>query len=97
MKHCGQNFHVLHEAVYQKQRERLVLVRGGSGSRLLSKAHCISTIGKDSAGQPLKVLSADAQEIFGNFGGRISLQRSPPRWVSAENVERAKAFVLGLP
>jgi hypothetical protein len=97
MKHCGQNFHVLHETLYQKQRERLVLVCGGPGSRLLSKAHCISTMGRDRAGQPLKVLSAEAQKIFGDFGGRISLQRSPPRWVSAENIERAKAFVLGLP
>lgn len=97
MKHCGQNFHVMHEVVYQKQRERLVLVRGGSGSRLLSKAHCISTMGRDSAGHLLKVLSADAQKIFGDFGGRISLQRSPPRWVFAESAESAKAFVLGLP
>lgn len=97
MRHCSQNFHVVHEPVYQKQRERLVLVRGGLGSRLLSKAYCISTMGTDSAGQALKVLSLDAQKIFGDFGGRISLQRSPPRWVSAEKIERAKAFVLGLP
>jgi hypothetical protein len=97
IRKCGGNFHVKYEQVYQEQRNRLVLVRGGAGSRLLTKAHCISSLSKDRAGNPLKIISPEAQSIFGDFGGRISLQRSPPRWVVPQFVKRAQAFVEGLP
>jgi hypothetical protein len=36
------------------------------------------------------------QKVFGDFGGHISIQRSPPRWVEEEFVERAVKFVKGL-
>lgn len=94
---CGQNFHVMHDVLYARQRDRLVLVKGGAGSRRLSRAHCISTMAVNKAGQPLKVLSPEAREIFSDFGGRISIQRSPPRWVPSSHVSRARDFVLGLP
>jgi hypothetical protein len=32
---CSDNFHVRHESVFLDQRDRLVLVKGGAGSRLL--------------------------------------------------------------
>lgn len=94
---CGTNFHVMHEPVFRAQRDRLVLVKGGAGSRLLSRAHCISARAANRDGQALKVLSQDAQEVFSDFGGRISIQRSPPRWVPASHVNRARAFVESLP
>lgn len=94
---CRENFHVKYEQVYQEQRDRLVLVKGGAGSRRLTKAYCISSLSKDRAGNPLKVISPEAQKIFGDFGGRISLQRSPPRWVVPQHVEQARAFVESLP
>lgn len=94
---CGANFHVIHDELYREQRDRLVLVKGGDGSRLLSRAHCISAMSQDKAGQPLKVLSPGAQEVFGDFGGRISIQRSPPRWVLPSHIERAKTFLQSLP
>ena len=94
---CGQNFHVMHDSLYAKQRDRLVLVKGGAGSRRLSRAHCICTMAVNKAGQPLKVLSPEAREVFSDFGGRISIQRSPPRWVPATHVARARDFVLDLP
>jgi hypothetical protein len=94
---CGANFHVIHEELYRKQRNHLVLVKGGKGSRLLSRAHCISSMSMNKAGQPLKVLSPKAQEIFGNFGGRISIQRSPPRWVLPSHIKHAKSFLESLP
>lgn len=94
---CGSNFHVMHEQLYLKQRNRLVLVKGGSGSRLLTRAHCISTTAENRAGQPLKVLSSAAQEIFSDFDGRISIQRSPPRWVPPTHAHRAREFLLNLP
>jgi hypothetical protein len=90
------NFHVRHPAVYKDQRDRLVLVKGGSGSRLFRKAHQISTVGKDKAGTDLKILSPEMEKVFGVFGGLNSLQRSPPRWVEPDCVERAKAYLLNL-
>lgn len=92
----GQNFHVRHRRVYQKQKNTLVLVKGSSKSRLLRKAVCISEIGKDRAGKPLKVLSRNMQRVFGDFGGRISIQRSPTRWVDPAFVGSAAEFVEAL-
>ncbi len=92
----GQNFHVRYPTVYKEQRERLVLVKGGMGSRLLRRAHRISSKGTDRAGKPLKVLSPGMQKVFGDFEGRISIQRSPPRWVAPAFVEKALKFVYKL-
>ena len=94
---CGANFHVRYDSLYQKQRDRLVLVKGDPGSRLLSRAHCISAEGRNRAGQPLKVLFPEAQVIFGDFDGRISIQRSPPRWVAPSHEDKARRFVEALP
>jgi hypothetical protein len=58
-----------------------VLVKGGPESRLMEKAHRISSVGEDRAGKPLKVLSPQMQKVFGTFDGKVSIQRSPPRWV----------------
>jgi Nucleotide modification associated domain 3 len=93
---CIDNFHVRHESVFLDQRDRLVLVKGGAGSRLLTKAVKISVMGQDRAEKPLKVLSPEMQQIFGAFGGRISIQRSSPRWVANEHVSGAARFVRGL-
>jgi len=92
----GQNFHVRHPSVYELQRQNLVLVKGGTGSRLLQRACQISTEGTDRSGRPLKVLSPEIQEVFGDFGGKVSIQRSPPRWIDPAFVERAIGFVKQL-
>lgn len=92
----AQNFHVRYPTVFKLQREELVLVKGGAGSRLLEKAHRISAEGTDQAGKPLKVLSPAMQKVFGNFDGRVSIQRSPPRWVELGFAEKAITFVKGL-
>jgi hypothetical protein len=73
-----------------------VLVKGGPGSRLFKKARQISVDGKDRSGKPLKVLSPAVQKVFGTFGGHVSIQRSPPRWVGAEFVDRAVGFLRDL-
>jgi hypothetical protein len=90
------NAHLRDPIAFAEQRARLVLVKGGPGSRMLNRAQLISATGTNSAGQPLKVLSVESQAIFGDFGGRISIQRSPPRWVAPAFVERAAAFVRSL-
>mgnify|MGYP000037591973 FL=1 len=87
----------MHESILLRQRERLVVVKGGSGSRLLARAVKISVLGQDRAGKPLKVLSPEMQQLFGSFGGRLSFQRSPTRWVDDEHVSGAAYFVRGLP
>lgn len=92
----GANFHVRHQQIYEQQKNKLVLIKGGEGSRLLKKAVKISTIGQDRTGKPLKVLSPEMQKIFGNFNGRISFQRSPTRWVDLAYVAQAVEFIRSL-
>jgi hypothetical protein len=92
----GKNFHVRHPTVFERDKDNLVLVKGGPGSRLLNKAVLISEVGQNSAGRPLKVLSSKMQGNFGQFSKKNSIQRSPPRWVDPAFVERAVEFVRGL-
>jgi hypothetical protein len=92
----GKNFHVRYPSVFEQQKDDLVLVKGGPGSRLFKKARRISAEGKDRAGKPLKVLSPAMQKVFGSFGGHLSIQRSPPRWVESRFVDRAIGFLTEL-
>lgn len=90
----AENFHVRHRAVFKEQKQRLVLVKGDPDrSRLFRKAHLISAEGRDRNEKLLKVLSEDAQKIFGGFDGRIAIQRSTPRWVSPDFVDEAVAYL----
>lgn len=92
----GKNFHVRYPTVFKQQKEALVLVKGGPGSRLFHTATQISVEGRDRAGNPLKVLSPAMQKVFGSFGGHISIQRSPPRWVESRYVNKAIRFLKDL-
>ena len=92
----SRNFHVRHRRVFERQRESLVLVKGTAASRLLDRAVRISSVGSDRAGKPLKVLSPEMRRIFGDFGGHVSIQRSPPRWVETDFVAGAADFVRSL-
>jgi hypothetical protein len=92
----GRNFHVRYPSVFARQKDDLVLVKGGPGSRLFKKARQISVDGKDRSGKPLKVLSPAMQKVYGTFGGHISIQRSPPRWVEPAFVERAVDYLKDL-
>jgi len=94
--HFANNFHVRHQRVFKNQRRRLMLVKGGKGSRLLKKAVLISSVGRDKNGRPLKVVSPAMRRIFSDFRGHVSIQRSPPRWVEPAFVERAARFVRAL-
>ena len=95
-KHFSNNFHVRHQRVFERQREELVLIKGSERSRLLKRAVCISVMGRNRTGQPLKVLSPEMQKIFGTFNGRLSFQRSPTRWVDPAYVTRAAEFMRSL-
>jgi Nucleotide modification associated domain 3 len=93
----GRNHHVLNRRDRLGEWDHLVLVKGGPGSRLFSHAVPISDVGADRRGKPLKVVSEDMRRVFGDFGGRLSIQRSPTRWVLPEHVETAAAFVRVIP
>ena len=90
------NFHVRHSRILSKDWNDLVLVKGNIKSRLLNKRIQISTTGHDRSGRPIKVLSKEMRRIFGDFEGRVSIQRSPPRWVSQELVGNVASFVRSL-
>jgi hypothetical protein len=90
------NFHVRYPTVFRRQKHDLVLVKGGTRSRLFRRAERISAEGRDRVGKPLKVLSPKMQKVFGDFGGHVSIQRSPPRWVEPEFVDRAIGFLKEL-
>lgn len=92
----GSNFHVRHKRIYRQQKSDLVLVKGSENSRLLKKAVLISDIGYDKLRRPIKILSPAMQKIFGDFDGKVSIQRSPPRWVNPTFVARAAEFVRSL-
>jgi hypothetical protein len=92
----GKNFHVRHPSIYSQQKPDLVLVKGSPDSRLLDRAILMSAVGRDRSGRPLKVLSPEMQEIFGDFGGKISFQRSPTRWVGPTHVAKAAGFMRSL-
>jgi hypothetical protein len=92
----SQNYHVRQREIYEQQKGELVLVKGSSKSRLLNKAVCLSVIGQDSIGRPLKVLSPEMRKVFGGFDGKISFQRSPTRWVDTAFVIRAAEFMRSL-
>lgn len=95
-KDFGRNFHICHPNVLKRQKPKLVLVKGGKKSRLLNKAVLISAMGMDIRGRPLKVLSPAMRKIFSDFDGRVSIQRSPPRWVRPEFVKKATEYVRSL-
>ena len=92
----ARNFHVRHPRIFNRQKESLVLVKGTTNSRLLDKAVQISVYGRDRAGKPLKILSPSMRKVFGDFGGRVSIQRSPPRWVTPAFTAKAADFVRSL-
>jgi hypothetical protein len=90
------NFHVMHIDIFEKQKDRLVLVKGTANSRLLKKAVKISSVGTDKNGRSLHRLAPEMQSVFGGFAGKTSIQRSLPRWVAQEFTQRAAQFISAL-
>ena len=90
------NFHVRHEKVYRDQRNRLLLIAGGAGSRLFSRAHRLGERVLRDDGTYWQMISSEMAEVFGRFGGIGSVQRSTPCWVEPDRVAAAVAFVRSL-
>ncbi|HEV3416496.1 MAG TPA: hypothetical protein VG056_06780 [Pirellulales bacterium] len=96
LREFAKNHHVRHPKLFKQQRNRLVLVKGGPGSRLFRRAHQISEQGADRAGRPLKVVSRKMRKIFGTFSGCGSIQRCVPRWVDPKFVDRSIGYLREL-
>jgi len=97
LKPFAQNWHNLNE--HEPARfDRLILVNGGKGSRLLEKAVEISADERaiDHGGHPVFVLDPKMQKHFGNFTELNAIQRSIPRWVKSDFCDKAAAFVTAL-
>ena len=97
LKAFAANWHILNE--HQKERfDRLVLVKGSQGSRLLKKAVRISANRKatDRGGHPVFVLDPALRKHLGDFTELNAIQRSVPRWVKPDFCDRAVAFVTAL-
>jgi len=92
-KHFGNNFHVRHRRLFAQQKNELVLVRGSKRSRLLKKAHLLSETVTLNGKPPVKKITAEMREIFGDFSGRHSFQRSPNRWVEPHYTQSAAAYI----
>lgn len=88
----GENFHVRHEDVFEHDHRRLVLVKGGPGSRLLTRAVPISARKPNRRGRPTFVLSGEIREVFGPLSAGGFIERCSPRWIDPAFVESAAAF-----
>jgi len=96
-KEFGENFHVRHKEVFSIDREKLVLIKGGSGSRLFLRAHLLGERRfRREKGTWWQFITPEMEKIFGHFGGIGSLQRSTPRWVDEEFIGKAKKFLDSL-
>ena len=92
-KHFANNFHVRHRRLFAQQKNELVLVKGSRRSRSLKKAHLLSETLTLEGKPPVKKITAEMREIFGDFAGRHSFQRSPTRWVEPDYVNGAAQYV----
>jgi hypothetical protein len=94
LQQFAKNWHILNK----DESNRLILISGGQGSRLLDKSVRISALEKalDKGGHPVSVLDSALQRHFGNFTELNAIQRSTPRWVKPEFSKKAAAFVLSL-
>ncbi len=93
----ARNWHSLNERG-KKRFDKLVLIKGGRGSRLLKKAVRISAAQRrlDRGGHPVFVLDPKLKRHFGSFTKMNAIQRSTPRWVKPAYCEKAAKFVLKL-
>jgi hypothetical protein len=92
----GQNYHVRHAKVFAEQREKLVLIKGGNGSRLFRRAHLVGKTVRRQNASAWQIITPKMEKVFGRFGGIGSLQRSTPRWVEDTLVNKAEDFVESL-
>ncbi|CAN5504170.1 hypothetical protein BH10BAC5_BH10BAC5_15780 [soil metagenome] len=90
LKDFKNNFHVKHESIFArdvtyKKNGGLKLVKGSVRSKFMDKAVKISerkVYGSDN--RKRFVISEEMQEIFGSFGGKISIERNALRMITEQ-------------
>jgi hypothetical protein len=90
------NFHVMHKDVFSRERDKVILIKGSTQSRLLKKAAKLGERQRLPTGSWWQSILPEMTKVFGRFGGIGSLQRSTPRWVEADRVKTAARFVRSL-
>jgi hypothetical protein len=98
-KKYGKNFHVRHRKIFDRdvstaKNNGLKLVKGSKNSKLLKKAYPISEwkpFGKD--GKCRFVISKKMQKIFGDFGGKVCIQRNALRYVEEGYVQSVSNWI----
>ena len=75
----GQNFHVRYPVVFKQQKDDLVLVKGGAGSRMFQKAHQISAEGKGPGRKAAQgAVAQDAEGVRGFRRAHLDPEKSAP-------------------
>ena len=82
--------------MYADERDKLILIKGSTRSRLLKQAWKIGERQLLPMGSWWQLITLEMTNIFGRFGGIGSLQRSTPRWVDPQLIESAGNFVRPL-
>ena len=101
-KKYGKNFHVTHWKIFERdvttaKNNGLKLVKGTKNSKLLKRAYPISEwkpFGKD--GKCRFVISKEMQKIFGDFGGRVCIQRNALRYVEEKCIKQTAKWLFSL-
>lgn len=101
-KKYGKNFHVRHRKIFDRdvttaKNNGLKLVKGSKNSKLLKKAYPISEwkpFGSD--GKCRFVISKKMQKIFGDFDGRVCIQRNALRYVEEGCISITRNWILSL-
>ncbi|HCA42570.1 MAG TPA: hypothetical protein DEP28_04875 [Bacteroidetes bacterium] len=96
------NFHVKNERIFKRDVETeknrgLKLIKGSKNSKLLEKAYKISdkkAFGSD--GKERFVVSDEMKKVFGDFKGKICIQRNSLRFVDENFVEKTRNWLLSL-
>lgn len=97
------NFHVKNKEIFNRdiqntKNKGLKLVKGTENSRLLKYAYSISRqLPTDDKKNTVHVISDEMLKIFGNFGGKIAIQKNPIRWIKNKKLaEQTAEWLKGL-
>jgi hypothetical protein len=86
------NFHIKNKEIFLRdinnpKNKGLKLVKGTANSRLLKYAYSISRVLPSEAKKAdIHVISDEMMKIFGNFGGKIAIQKNPLRWITNKDL-----------
>ncbi|TAF72124.1 MAG: hypothetical protein EAZ53_16945 [Bacteroidetes bacterium] len=93
----AKNFHVKNKEIFDRdiqnpKNKGLKLVKGTENSRLFKYAYSISRmLPSEAKKDAVHVISDEMLQIFGNFGGKIAIQKNPIRWITNKKLAEQTA------